>query len=474
MAASRSIKFVLLTLVFSALVLFQLRFGAVAFAATSDYAEDASNATSPWVTTNDQVDTALPNNPDKGQGVIRTNKKSTPLSAHDHIVLQFRKDKDKGRLLPASIPVYIFPFQDPTQKSLSPDMIHIESNGVEESSVFTLASDATRTFDPNTVWLTDVKFQDSIWCRRFTKKVLLAQGRRRNASLPLQWPVFVVDFTDERKFHRCPALEQALGLDFIFYSKRSVVVDRYFNEEDNWVLLGQKVLENDNVKYDQMPLIVRTDIVQATQQILQDQYNVRLQDPIEKLWNRSVDLAHYWPSDGKSGIRQFNNALRDHVSRVLEDKLSSWNIFCGITGTADRLGRRTPQSAYVQAMLNTKIVVVTQRDEWEDHFRLYEALLSGALVMTDQMVTVPDIGLKNGTSVVEFNSAENLISLANHYLTHEEERQSIASAGRFIALSRHRSWHRMEEIILGSVVTEFPVSASGPFPYIVHANESAT
>lgn len=144
----------------------------------------------------------------------------------------------------------------------------------------------------------------------------------------------------------------------------------------------------------------------------------------------------------------------------------------GITGSADRQGRRTPQPAYVKAMLDTKIVVVTQRDEWEDHFRLYEALLSGAMVMTDQMLTLPDLGLKNGTSIVEFNTVESLVSLANYNLTHEDERQSIAREGRFIALSRHRSWHRMEKISLGSIVTECPTASSGSYPYIVHANES--
>jgi hypothetical protein len=118
-------------------------------------------------------------------------------------------------------------------------MSHIETNGIQDSLVFTLAKDAIRTLDPNVVWLTDVKFPESEWCRRFTEKVLLTQTRRRNASMTLQWPVFVLDFTDERTHHRCHALEEALGPDFVFYSKRSVVVDRYYREEDKWVQLGQ-------------------------------------------------------------------------------------------------------------------------------------------------------------------------------------------------------------------------------------------
>ncbi|CAJ1968801.1 unnamed protein product [Cylindrotheca closterium] len=91
-------------------------------------------------------------------------------------------------------------------------------------------------------------------------------------------------------------------------------------------------------------------------------------------------------------------------------------------------------------MLTTKIVVVTQRDEWEGHYRLYEALLSGAMVMSDQMLILSRLGLlENGTSVIEFDSETSLISLAQYYLDHNSERQAIAARGRQIAMSRHRS-----------------------------------
>jgi hypothetical protein len=57
-------------------------------------------------------------------------------------------------------------------------------------------------------------------------------------------------------------------------------------------------------------------------------------------------------------------------------------------------------------MLDTKIVVVTQRDQREDHYRLNEALISGTMVMTDRMLALP-IELESGTSIVEFTSADD-------------------------------------------------------------------
>ena len=77
----------------------------------------------------------------------------------------------------------------------------------------------------------------------------------------------------------------------------------------------------------------------------------------------------------------------------------------GLAGNALQAGRRSVHSDYIQAMLNSKIVVVTQRDDWEDHYRLFEALVSGAMVMTDRMLSLPK-GLENGVSIIEFQSED--------------------------------------------------------------------
>lgn len=394
-----------------------------------------------------------------------TTIKTTTANAWDHLVMRYRRHPDAVPLEP--IPVMLWPYQDKGFSADSADMVHIETNGVLESSMLYLAPKGVLTLDhPNVVWLTDVKFPSGEWCKRLVAKAKKTVERRKARGMPLQWPIFVVDFTDQRTYYRCKGLEAIVGQEFVIYSKRSVVVDRVWNK--NWVSLGKKVLEKDNVTYERMPLIVRTDIVETLNDVLQSR-GIKLSDAIEKV-ERSVDIAHYWPSDGKSGIGRFQRELRTKVSRTLDDQLSSkYKVFCGVTGTADRQGRRKPQLSYIEHMLNTKIVVVTQRDEWEGHYRLYEALVSGAMVMSDQMLILPRLGLENGTSIIEFDSAKRLVSLAEYYLQHEEQRQAIAAKGRHVAMSQHRSWHRMEEIVFGRIVT--PCTAT-ECPYIVHANES--
>jgi hypothetical protein len=455
----------------------------------------------------------------KKNSTIPNNEILRRPSPYDHIVFQYRKQQQQQhqqdqqqtnlvnqqlRLPENSIPVVLWPLMDSATKpksSSSADVVHIEENGVQESSVLTLASAGIRTLHPNVVWVTDTKFPYKLWCLRLHQKVLLTQERRRTTTtLPLSWPVYVVDFTDTTHYETCPPLEDALGADFVFYSKRSIVANRTWNkkynqnnDDEDWLDLGQRLPETWKGRfYQHTPLIVRTDIVEAVSQRLQDKYQLSLHDDDPAMvLERSVDIAHYWPASTDAAV--FSN-LRNRVSTLIVDHFSfvstgsssnisssggkNYTVVCDFVGTADRVGRRHAQTAYVSAMLDTKIVVTAQRDKWEDHYRLYEALASGAMVMTDQMLSLP-AGLRNGTNIIEFSSADEFVRLARYYLEHDNERQAIAQQGRYVAMSRHRSWHRMEEIILGQPVTVCydnnntpEKNSEDPCPYIIHANET--
>jgi hypothetical protein len=358
--------------------------------------------------------------------------------------------------------------------------------------------------DPHIVWVTDAKFSYKQWCERLAQKIPIIQDLRKNAHLPTQWPIFVVDFTDLTTYVQCPPLEQAMGFDYVFYSKRSIVTQRKWNNVTNWVDVGERLpTPYEGRHYQHTSLIARTDTLQALQRILlKDAYHnaSSLHDSIEES-PKSVDIAHYWPNDGHSNINTVASKLRHQMNRLVchndndndndnndnnsnNNTLSSskkYTVFCGLVGTADRVGRRKAQTSFIQAMLDTKIIVVTQRDKWEDQYRLYEALLSGAMVMTDSMLTLPE-GLQSNVSIVEFDSAVDLHNKARYYLEHREERIAIAKRGRAVVLSRHRSWHRMEEIILGQAITMCDdddnnnkpgsSSSSSRCPYHIHANET--
>ena len=281
--------------------------------------------------------------------------------------------------------------------------------------------------------------------------------------------------------------------DHVRLAVRSIVRGRYFDTTKNRINVGQ-VMENIETSGGlptlHCPYAVRTDTVNAVRAVLlaqQQQPQQKQQQeqdypseststttnliPIFTASNRPLDVLHLWNLSSKEGKSQ----LRNSVSRAV----LSWNGTTITTTTSSksstrskttttttttlqtsieergirrRTGRNTVTIEYIQGMLQSKIVIVTQKDDWEDHYRLFESLICGPLVITDYMLTLPR-GLQNGTHLLMFTSIDELYHYVTYYLTHEVERQTIASKGYTIAMNQHRSWHRLEELIFGIPLT---------------------
>jgi hypothetical protein len=113
------------------------------------------------------------------------------------------------------------------------------------------------------------------------------------------------------------------------------------------------------------------------------------------------------------------------------------------------------QTQYVEQLIKAKAVVIAQRDEWEGQNRLFEALASGAMVFADKALALPD-GLKDKESIIIYDSAKSLEDSLLYYLSPKlnKERLSIARKGWEVAMGRHRSWHRVEEVLYGKPLTQ--------------------
>ena len=125
-------------------------------------------------------------------------------------------------------------------------------------------------------------------------------------------------------------------------------------------------------------------------------------------------------------------------------------------GSRGRTGRNIPQQLYIQSMFQFKIVVVAQKDRWEGHYRLMEALCcSGALVLTDPMDPLP-FQYQNGTNIIVYNSIRELKHYAAYYShpDHEEERIQVAELGQQTAMQYHRSWQIMDRLVFGNWSSE--------------------
>jgi len=169
--------------------------------------------------------------------------------------------------------------------------------------------------------------------------------------------------------------------------------------------------------------------------------------------------------------------LRQQVSSIIHDLDNTTSTFVGLAGNALQAGRRNAHSDCAEAALHAKIAVVTQRDDWEDHYPLFEALVSGAMAMMDRMLSLPK-GLEDGISIVEFDSKEDLRNKILYYTDHNQERIEIARQGREVSMSRHRTFHRVEQVVFGRQLTDCSLRRSddstsrmdSKCPWIVHAN----
>lgn len=307
-----------------------------------------------------------------------------------------------------------------------------------------------------------------------TRKCRLLGKEVANCSLP-DWKIIQIEYADGWTWTGNPCGEPLLvsnrikPFNFVWY-KRSMVVNRTGLERtlgsvpspDFYQLQGvtQKVFH--------IPYGVRSDIVLLIQSNICEKYNLTLPPTTKTPYNpvylqRDGGVRHFFYAKRKQCRGEcIGTATRGLVSlglRELTSELYSetvalgrteplFSIRLGVAGEHNVAGRRFPQTAYVQDMLSHKIVVVAQRDNHEDMYRLMEAFASGALVLSDPMMFPPKY-LVDGEHYVVYTSKEDLKRKVRFYIEEcPAERLRIAEKGWKLAMQRYRSFHLMEQVIL--------------------------
>ena len=354
-------------------------------------------------------------------------------------------------------PTRVFLFPGPNFVSKE-ELEHFVLDGIKESSKLALVDNAYEA----SVWVVDArrtKLQD---CERLFRETRAVRGQ-----MPDDWRVLLLHWSKDpaEDFTDCLEAVRLIDTTRIHRFKRSVVTKRQWNETKQFVEQGTVLTYGNWRDHSGRPVErihygVRTDVVKGFERILTQTRQVG-QETFSDLATtgtmmvdlpRPTDVSHFWSlSDTGSDLTGGSNThLRSAVGRALDIQVKKENdrlVFLGIAGSADAFGRNTAQKEYLGQLLASKIVVIAQRDDYEDDYRLMEALVSGAMVVMDPMVTMPD-GLEDGVSVVVYRSLTDLVSKVLHYLDSPKERHAIALKGYEVAMQRHRSWHMMERIIL--------------------------
>lgn len=80
----------------------------------------------------------------------------------------------------------------------------------------------------------------------------------------------------------------------------------------------------------------------------------------------------------------------------------------------------------------SRVVVNIGRDDFpqDANMRVYEAMASGALLITSVPSELTALGFEEGTHFAGYYREKELIPLVRYYLDHEEERSKVAAAGR--------------------------------------------
>jgi hypothetical protein len=77
--------------------------------------------------------------------------------------------------------------------------------------------------------------------------------------------------------------------------------------------------------------------------------------------------------------------------------------------------------------------------------RLYEATGVGTMLLTDWKTNLHEL-FDIGKEVAAYHSAEECVELVQHYLEHDDERESMAKAGQKRTLGEHTYYQRMQEL----------------------------
>lgn len=306
-------------------------------------------------------------------------------------------------------------------------------------------------------------------------EALLSHALELNKKHRQKPRVLTIDFSGSPHTTICPSFQNKL-LEAksipLRMAQRSIVHDRVWNPIQNWVDLGrimpnpgQQLSLSGNLLHSPFP--VREAVVTAVAKVVAAQ---RVEHSLDKLRavdsKRSNDIAFLWRKGDNAHYANLRREIAAIVSSLhgVATGERTLRTLVRFFGDVEMMGStQIVFNRYVKEMMGTKIVVVAQRDEWEDHYRLMESLATGALVFSDVMVGLPE-GIAHGKSIIFYNSTDSLREQLLFYLdpANDKLRTAIAKNGWELVMGHHRCWHRVEELVFGSAKTAVGEAYSVP------------
>ena len=141
---------------------------------------------------------------------------------------------------------------------------------------------------------------------------------------------------------------------------------------------------------------------------------------------------------------------RDSVLNYIKRLSRKYKVFTGYVHNKNISCYYTNiNTNYYDIMKSSKIIVTCNPDNQEGDHRLWEALLTGNIVMCDNILTptLIDNPLIEGEHLIFYENRENLYKKIDYFLLREEEREKIGIAGREYCQKYHTFDNRVDFII---------------------------
>jgi spore maturation protein CgeB/SAM-dependent methyltransferase len=122
------------------------------------------------------------------------------------------------------------------------------------------------------------------------------------------------------------------------------------------------------------------------------------------------------------------------------------------------VGRAYP--ADMAKIYNQSKIVVNACHNRDVNMRVFEALASGALLITDEADGLEDL-FEDGKHLIIYRTDEEAGEKVQYYLAHPEEREAIAEAGREWVLAHHTYSHRIQAILKQTEAALGPLDQPG-------------
>lgn len=164
---------------------------------------------------------------------------------------------------------------------------------------------------------------------------------------------------------------------------------------------------------------------------------------VSPLLDRNTDVSILFKPETKT--------CRGRIAGLIQQKLSNkYKVHTGLVGNAGTIGRNTIQMDYYRKILDSKIIVTVNPDNWEGDWRLFEALSCSPLVMVDRMLTPVKNNFVDGKHLVYYdtNKLDVLLEKIDYYMENLDKSQTIATSGYNHTLKYHSAKNRIDEVLV--------------------------